>query len=219
MSPTTDRVPLTRDRILAEAVTLADELGIEGLTMRALAERLGVEAMSLYYHVKNKDAMLDGMIDTVLADIDLPSPDEPWKPAQRRRAESTRAMMSRHPWAAQLMETRLNPGPTTLAYYEAVLANLRTNGFSVAMAAHAFSAIDAYVYGFGLQEMSLPFSDETDIAEPAKAVMSMMPADAYPYLMEMIIDHALQPGYDYGAEFTWGLDLVLDGLEQRIDDD
>ena len=117
------------------------------------------------------------------------------------------------------METRLNPGPTTLGYYEAVLANLRNNGFSVAMAAHAFSAIDAYVYGFGLQEMNLPFSDETDIAEPAEAVMSMMPADAYPYLMEMIIDHALQPGYDYGAEFTWGLDLVLDGLEQRIDDD
>lgn len=217
-SPKDTRTPLTRARVLTEAVAMADEAGLAKLTMRALAGRLDVEAMSLYYHVKNKDDMLDGMLDTIITEVDIPAPGDDWKRAQRDRAISLHAMLTRHPWAAPLMETRSNPGPASLRYYDAVIGSFRTAGFSIAMAAHAFSAIDAYVYGFGLQEMSLPFEDETDVGDIANALLEALPPDEYPHLTEMILGHALQPGYDYGAEFTWGLDLILDGFEQRIDE-
>ncbi len=124
-------------------------------------------------------------------------------------------MLQRHPWAAPLMDSRSNPGPNALRYYDAVIGSCREAGFSLAMAAHAFSAIDAYIYGFGLQELSLPFEDETDVGDIAEAILQALPRDEYPHLTEMIIGHALQPGYDYGAEFEWGLDLILDGFEQR----
>ena len=209
------RPPLSRDRVLHEAIAVADEGGMDALSMRRLAHRLGVEAMSIYYHLENKDALLDGMIDRVMAEIELPEPDEEWQPGNRRRAVSLHNMLAHHPWAAPLMESRTNPGPVALRYYDAVLGSFRTAGFSVPMAAHAFAAIDAYVYGFGLQEFSLPF-DEVPIEEIGQAILQTLPPDEYPYLTEMIIDHALQPGYDYSAEFEWGLDLILDAFEQRL---
>jgi hypothetical protein len=125
-------------------------------------------------------------------------------------------MLASHPWAAPLMESRSNPGPASLRYYDAVIGSFRLAGFSVAMAAHAVSAIDAYVYGFGLQQLSLPFEDETDVGDIAEALLEALPPDEYPHLAEMIVDHALQPGYDFGAEFAWGLDLILDGFERRL---
>lgn len=207
---------LTRERVLRAAIEMADLGGIEKLTMRALAQSLGVEAMSLYYHVKNKDDMLDAMLDIIITEVDIPVPGDDWMSAQHRRATSLHEMLTRHPWAAPLMESRSNPGPASLRYYDAIIGSFRRAGFSIAMAAHAVSAIDAYVYGFGLQQLSLPFEDETDVGEVAEALLEALPPDEYPHLTEMILDHALQPGYDYGAEFAWGLDLILDGFERRL---
>ena len=195
-------------------MTLADAEGIDALTMRRLARELDVEAMSLYYHVANKDDMLDGMVDTVIGEIDLPVIDGGWRPEMRRRALSAHDVLGRHPWAGALMDSRTNPGPASLRYYDAVIGCLREGGFSIALAAHALAAIDAYVYGFGLQEMSLPFDTEEEAADVAGALLEALPADEYPYMAELIVDHVLRPGYDFGAEFEWGLDLILDGFER-----
>ena len=210
------RSRLDRDRVLEAAVALADESGIDALTMRKLADGLGVEAMSLYYYFSNKDEILDGMVDRIVGEIELPSPDDDWKTAMRTRAISAHDVFARHPWSIALMETRTNPGPAALQYYDAVIGCLRNAGFRIAMVAHAFSAIDAYIYGFSLQEQSLPFEDEHDVKDVAEDVLAQFPTDAYPNLAAMIFEHALQPGYRYADEFEWGLDLILDGLERLL---
>ncbi len=211
------RTPLSRDRVLRAAVAFADDRGIQALTMRKLGEVLGVEAMSLYNHVANKDRLLDGMIDLVFDEIGLPSGGTDWRSAMRRRAVSARQVLSRHRWAIGLMESRTSPGPATLRHHDAVLRCLREAGFSVAMAGHAFSLLDSYIYGFALQEASLPFDTAEQTAEVAETILTQMGADQYPYLAEMAVDHVLQPGYDYGNEFEFGLDLVLEGLERARD--
>jgi AcrR family transcriptional regulator len=200
--------------VLRAAVALADDDGIDSLTMRKLAQTLGVEAMSLYYHVANKDDMLDGMIDIVVGEIDLPAQGGNWKTEMRQRAISAHTVFGRHPWAGLLMESRTNPGPNSLHYYDSVLGCLLEAGFPIAVAASAFSALDAYIYGFGLQEMSLPFDDGQEAADVAAELLEHFPADDYPSLFKMITDHVLQPGYDYAAEFEIGLDLILDGFER-----
>jgi AcrR family transcriptional regulator len=151
------RTPLNRDRVLRAAVALADENGIGSLSMRKLGEALGVEAMSLYNHVASRGDLLDGMIDLVFGEIGLPPGGAGWKTAMRQRALSARQALSRHPWAIGLMESRSTPGPATLRHHDAVLGSLRQAGFPVALAAHAFSVLDSYIYGFALQEASLPF--------------------------------------------------------------
>jgi AcrR family transcriptional regulator len=208
------RVPLTRQRVLDAAVALADREGVRSLSMRKLAQELGVEAMSLYHHVANKDAILDGMIDVVFGEIDLPAGEADWKAAMRRRAVSAREALRRHPWATGLMETRTTPGPATLRHHDAVLGILRNGGFSVELAAHAYSLLDSYIYGFALQEASLPFHTSEETAALAESIMSGFPADAYPHLTELTVEHVLQPGYDYGNEFLFGLELILDGLDR-----
>jgi len=208
------RAPLSRERVLGAAVAFADENGIGSLSMRKLGEALGVEAMSLYNHVANKDDLLDGMVDLVFGEIDLPSGAIDWKTAMRDRAGSARRALSRHPWAIALMQSRTAPGPSTLRHHDAVIGSLRGAGFSIEMAAHAFSALDSYIYGFALQEASLPFDAAEETAEVAEMILSQFPADEYPHLTELTLEHVLQPGYDYGNEFEFGLDLVLDGLER-----
>jgi len=205
---------LSRQQVLLAAIALADEAGIDTLTMRRLGDAVGVEAMSLYNHVANKDDLLDGMIDLVFAEIELPSSDEGWRSAMRRRSLSVRQTLSRHRWAIGLMESRSSPGPATLRHHDTVLACLRRAGFSVELAAHAFSALDSYIYGFALQERNLPFDTPDETAELAQAIMAQVPADEYPHLAELTLEHVLQPGYDYGEEFEYGLDLLLDGLER-----
>lgn len=215
------RAPLTRGSVLAAAVSLADGDGVASLTMRRLAERLGVEAMSLYHHVANKDDILDGMVDAVFGEFELPRTDGDWKAELRRRSVSARAVLARHPWAVGLLESRTNPGPATLRHHDAVIGTMRTAGFSVAGAAHAFSVLDSYVYGFAMQETALPFDTTggaADIEQIAAGILEAMPADAYPHLTEMILAHALAPGYAYADEFEIGLDLVLDGLERFRDE-
>jgi len=208
------RIPLNKQRVLGAAVALADRGGVRSLSMRKLAHELGVEAMSLYHHVANKDDILDGIVDVVFSEIVLPSGDADWKAAMRQRAISAREALLRHPWATGLMESRSTPGPATLRHHDAVLGILRTAGFSVELAAHAFSVLDSYIYGFALQEANLPFDTPEETAEVAQAIMAELPADEYPHLAEMTVEHVLQPGYDYGNEFLFGLDLILDGLDR-----
>ena len=178
---TKPRTPLSRERVLLAAVAFADESGIAALSMRKLGEALGVEAMSLYNHVANKDQLLDGMVDLVFGEIDLPAGGADWKTAMRERAESARQALRRHPWAIALMSTRTSPGPATLRHHDAVIGSLRAGGFSVPMAAHAFSALDSYIHGFALQEATLPLGDtEEETVEVAQMMMAQVPADHVP---------------------------------------
>jgi AcrR family transcriptional regulator len=208
------RAPLSRERVIVEAVALADENGIGTLTMRSLADRLHVEPMSLYHHVANKDEILDGMVDVVFRDVELPSTQAEWKTAMRDRAASARDALRRHPWAIGRMESRLTPGPATLRHHDAVIGCLRSAGFTIELAAHAYSAIDSYLYGFAMQELNLPFTTPEETAAMAATFLDHFPAEEYPHLAELTTEHVLQPGYDYGDEFDFGLDLILDGLER-----
>jgi AcrR family transcriptional regulator len=208
------RAPLTRERVLEAAIALADEGGSAGLTMRKLAQQLGVEAMSLYNHVANKEDLLDGMVDLVFAEIDLPAHGTDWKAALRQRAIGTRAALERHRWAIGLMESRSQPGTANLRHHDAVLGCLREAGFSIAMAAHAYSVLDSYIYGFTLNKQSLPFDTSEEVAELGRRYLRELLGTQYPYLAEMILEHAMKPGYDYAEEFAFGLDLILDGLER-----
>jgi AcrR family transcriptional regulator len=206
------RARLSRERVLDAAIALADGGGIESLTMRRLGEEVGVEAMSLYKHVANKDDLLDGMVDVVFAEIELPTGGTDWRTAMRERAVSARAALTRHPWATPLMQSRTSPGPATMRHHDTVIGTLREAGFSVELTAHAFSALDSYIYGFALQQKSLPFETGEQTAELAQLILARFPADEFPHLAELTAEHVLQPGYDYGDEFEFGLDLLLDGL-------
>ena len=214
----TPRIPLSRERVLRAAVALAGARGIEALTMRRLGEELGVEAMSLYKYVANKDDLVDGMVDAVFGEIELPAQGTDWRTAMRDRAISVRGALTRHPWATPLMQSRSRPGPATLRHHDAVIGTLRAAGFPIALVAHAFSALDSYIYGFALQQRSLPFETGEETAELAEAIMGRFPAGEYPHLVELTVEHVLRPGYDYGEEFEFGLDLILDGLERALPD-
>ena len=179
------RKPLTTERVLQAAVALADREGVGSLSMRRLARELGVEAMSLYHHVPGKQALLDGMVDLVFGEIELPADDGGWRAAMRRRAVSAREVLARHPWAIALMESRRTPGPANLRHHDAVLGCLRRAGFPVALTAHAYSILDAYIYGFALQEAGLPFDTPEETAEVAAEIMEGFAAGAYPHLTEL----------------------------------
>jgi AcrR family transcriptional regulator len=191
----------------------ADKRGLSELSMRKLAEVLGVAPMALYRHIANKDDLIDAMIDVVFTEIELPARDAEWRTAMRQRAISVRDALDRHRWAIGLMESRLHPGPANLRHHDAVLGNLRAAGFSVEMTAHAYSVLDSYIYGFALTKMNLPFENgRGDVPDIAEGMLEPFPANAYSNLVEFITDHAMKPGYQYGEEFEYGLDLILDGL-------
>jgi len=208
-----DRLPLTRVRLLREAVTLADEGGLHGLTMRRLGQRLGVEAMSLYNHVANKDDLLDGMADLVSADFAVPAPGEDWRQALRRSATSAHEVLVRHPWAGTLLESRSNPGPARLRYLDAVVGVLVDAGFPIQLAYHAFLTLDSYIYGFTLQEVSTPAPPD-QAAEAAEAFVSGLPAGEYRHLVAMA-ELVMDPGYDPRTDFDVGLQMILDAIELR----
>ncbi|UQX04474.1 TetR/AcrR family transcriptional regulator [Streptomyces sp. RerS4] len=209
------QVPLSRARVLEAAVALADEGGVGALTIRALAARLGVKPMSLYHHVPHKEAILDGIVDAVFAEIDLPPDDADWRSALRHRAHSARAVLARHPWATAVLDSRAHPGPATLRHHDAVLGVLRRGGFPYDLAAHAYSLLDSYVYGFALTEAALPFAPQ-DVEEAVGEFLTGFPAGEYPHLVAFAEQHVLRPGYEYGAEFDYGLELILDGLAARL---
>ena len=207
------RVPLSRERVLDAAIKLADEGGLGSLSMRKLGQELGVEAMAIYYHFANKDEIVDGIVDLVFGEIDLPAGGADWRTAMRRRAISLRDALLRHRWAIGLMEARRNAGPANLRHHDAMIGSLRAGGFSTSMTALAYSVLDAYIYGFALTKMNLPFETAEEIADVAQTMLAPFPVGEYPNLIAFMAEH-LQPGYDYGDEFEGGLDLILDGLEK-----
>ncbi len=207
-----DRAPLTRERVLQTALALADRIGIEQFTIRRLAAELGVKPMTLYHHVPNKEAILDGVVDLVFAEIALPPSDLEWTAAVRHRCLSAREVFHRHPWAPPFMESRTNPGPATLHHHEAVLGCLRGAGLPSYLVAHAYAIIDSFVYGFAMQEAALPFNGREEIADLADALIAALPEKEYPNLTAFTREHVLVPGYDFGDSYEFGLDLLLDGL-------
>ena len=211
-----ERLPVSRERALAVAMALADAGGLAELSMRKLAQELGVEAMSLYHHVPNKAAILDGMIDLVFQEIELPPASADWKTAMRQRAHSARKVLARHPWAITLMESRATPGLATIAHHDAVLGCLRRGGLSIALTAHAYAVLDAYIYGFALTEQNLPFETGEQTQAVAAQIFEHLPPGAFPHLVELTTEHVLKPGYSYAKEFEYGLDLILDGLERAL---
>jgi AcrR family transcriptional regulator len=222
------RVPLSKERVLRTAVDLAVRDGIESLSMRRLADELGVGAMTLYHYVPNKDELLDGMVDLVFAEIELPSADEDWRSAMRRRALSTREVLNRHRWAVGLMESRATPGLASLRLHDAVLGCLRDAGFPIELTVQAYSVLDAYIYGFALQEKTVPFDDAAgaaavaaeqtrEFAERAEERQLATLAEEFPHLFEVVAGHVAEVGYDFAAAFEYGLDLILAALEARRD--
>jgi AcrR family transcriptional regulator len=204
------REPLSRGRIVDAAAAVADGTGLSGVSMRSVGKQLGVEAMSLYHHISGKEQLLDELSDWVFRLIELPAPDAGWRDGMRTRARSARTVLSAHPWGLTLVESRRAAGPAVLAHHDAVLGCLRRDGFSVRAAAHAFSVIDAYVYGFVLTEQRLPFEPDERVEDYVAELA--LPADQYPYLMEMVGEMVVGQHYVYGDEFEHGLELVLDGL-------
>ena len=217
-SASNGRARLSREKVLNGAVAVADRGGIAGLTIRSLAAELGVKPMSVYHHVANKDEILDGIVDLVFGEIELPTIGGEWHEEMRRRAASAREAMRRHPWAIGLVETRTSPGPATLKHHNAVIGTLREAGFSIEMTAHAFALIDAYVYGFALSEATLPINGPETVTEVAEQMMEFFTAEDYPHLLEFSVEHVMKPGYDYGKEFEFGLGVVLDGLAKALSD-
>ena len=214
LSNTEPRTRLNRERVLSVAVAHADAGGLEALTIRKLADELGVAPMALYRHVANKDDLIDGMVDIVFGEIDVPPEGEDWRAAMRRRAISVSEALARHRWAIGLMESRANPGPANLRHHDAVIGSLRSAGFDMERVAAAYSVLDSYIYGYAMTKMNLPFNDTSDIADVAQEMLEPFPAGEYPNLLAFITEYAMKPGYDYGNEFEKGLDIVLDGLER-----
>jgi AcrR family transcriptional regulator len=211
------RTPLSRERVLRGAVAIADAGGLAALTIRSLAKELGVKPMSVYHHVADKEAILDGIIDLVFGEIDLPPSAGDWRGEIRRRAISARSVLRRHPWAIVLMESRTSPGPATLRHHDAIFGRLRGAGFSIEMTAHAYALIDSYVYGFALQEAALPFKGSDTAVEGALAPsVAGFSADDYPHLVEIATEYLLKPGYRFADEFEPGLEVILDALARSL---
>lgn len=206
------RPALTRDRVLEGALALADEMGMERFTIRRLAERLETKPMSIYHHVASKEEIVDGMVERVFDEIELPPEDMEWQGAIRRRCLSARAVLRRHPWAPPFMESRPSPGPAVLRHHDAVLATLRRGGLSWELTAHGYATLDSFVYGFALQEANLPGGGGPELADVAEDLTDALAG--YPTLAAFTWDWVLQPGYSFGGSFEFGLDLIIDGLER-----
>jgi AcrR family transcriptional regulator len=207
---------LSRERIVEAAVALADEIGFEACSMRKLAEELDAAPMALYRHVVSKEDLLDGMIDVVFGEIDVPSGQSDWKAEMRQRAIETRAALSRHRWANGLMESRTNAGPANARYHNDFMGCLREAGFPFRQAVHAYNAVQSYTYGFALQEKYLAFETPEESVDVARMTIEEHAAD-YPYLAEVLAEFTTSGGYDYDYEFEIALDLILDSVEQFKD--
>lgn len=205
---------LTRERVLQAAMDMADRDGLATLSMRRLGEQLGAGAMSLYHYVPNKDDLIGGMVDLVFAEIDPPEPGGDWRAEMRKRARSTRAALNRHRWAVGLMENH-QAGPASTRLHDRVLGCLREAGFTLDQTVQAYSVLDAYLYGFALQESTLSF----ETAEEVKAIAASQGWDEmaaeYPYLAEVVSGHVAKVGYDFAGSFEYGLELILDALDHR----
>jgi AcrR family transcriptional regulator len=210
----TQRTPLTLDRVLGAAIELADTAGIDALSMRKLAQVLGVEAMTLYYHAANKDDILNGMLDVVTTEIELPGPEAPWREALRATAVSAYEIYLRHPWAAGLSLSPARMRPSRLRYMDAILASLRRGGFSTDMAHHAYHALESHIVGFTLWVVGIS-TGVASLEDEGAGLVEVIAAGPYPYLLEHVEHHRQIDGTSDDSEFEFGLDLLLDGLERR----
>ena len=208
------RVPLSRERIVQGAVALAGAGGFDSLSMRNLAEDLGAAPMALYRHVANKEDLLDGMIDVVFSEMYPPAIKGDWKAELRKRGTSARSALQRHPWAVGLMESRVHPGEASAVHHNATMGCLREAGFPFREAVHAYNLLDAYTYGFALQELTIPFETPEESGEVAATTVGERGGD-FPYLAEVVVELGNR-GYDYTEEFEFGLDFILDGLERLL---
>lgn len=211
-NPKPPAAPLSRERILQAALQLADDGGLESLSMRKLAQVLGVQAMSLYNHVANKDEVIDGIVDWVVSEIEVPRVKADWKIAMRQRAIAAHQVLLRHPWAAIALMSRVNSGPAMLSYIDATLGCLCEAGFSLELADHVWNAIDSHIYGFTLQALNFPF-EPAEYSEAAKTALALIPAEQYPYF-NRLAEQVIAGNYDGLHDFEFGLDLILDGLDR-----
>ena len=207
-----ERPPLSRESVLAVALGMADEGGLDALSMRKVAQALNVEAMSLYNHVSNKEDILDGLVELVVSEIEFPALGGDWRTSMRLRAQSAHAVLMRHPWATQLFVSRVNIGPNMLRYVDATIGCLREAGFSYPMADHAWNAIDAYVYGFTLQKLNFPLEPE-QYASSAAQFLPLIPPEKFPYLNGMS-QEVIAGRHDGMHQLELGLELLLEGLER-----
>ena len=206
------RARVSREQVLDAALAIADEDGLAALTMANVGSRLDVQAMSLYRHIGNKEEMLDGLVDRVFAEIEVPRDADDWRAALRRRAVSAREALGRHPWAIGLMESRAQPGPTTLGHHDAMLAILFGAGFTGHEATRAYNLLDSFIYGFALQEASLPFSTPEEMADMSERMLAAM-TDTYPHLAR-VQRELVGTGFVYADEFEAGLDIILGALPE-----
>lgn len=217
--PRSAKPQLSRELVLERAMDLADREGLESLTMRSLAVALGVKPMSLYYYVAKKSEILDGLVDNVFAEADSARThhEDSWQQAMRERAITMRSVLGKHRWALGLIESRTSPGLATLRHHNETLGILRTAGFSVELAAHAYALLDSYIYGFVLQESTIPVGDATTVSDVAASMVKQFESGQYPFLLEVATEVVMKPGYDFGGQFDVGLDLVIHGLESWLD--
>src|SRR5918999_3766217 len=211
---TESRVPLSRERVLDAAIGLADREGIGALTMRRLAQELGVEAMTLYYYVANKDAILNGIAEIVMGEIELPSPGEEWRAALRKTALSAYDILTRHPWAANLILAVAEVTPARLRYMDGILGTLRQAGFSESQTDHGYHALESHIMGFALWEVSMALGSADDLKALAAGFLEHLPVDEYPWVAEHVHQHLKPRRANDEGEFAFGLDLILDGLER-----
>jgi AcrR family transcriptional regulator len=211
------RAAITRERVLAAAIALADRAGIEALTIRALAAELGVKPMTIYHYVEGKEVVLDGMVDVLFSEFELPAAGLDWREAVRRRCVSARDVLVRHPWSVPLLETRTSPGEATLRHHEAMLGYFFDAGFSLSLTAHAYAVLDSYVYGFALQEATVPVEGAAGDDDTTRKIAAQFAPEEYPHLVRFATDHVMQPGYRFGDSFEYGLDLFLDGIAAARD--
>ena len=210
------RAPLSRGRVLRAAIDLADTGGIGSLSMRRLAHRLGVEAMSLYHHVANKDDILSGIADLVVEEYEIPNPGPDWKASIRRTAVSAYRVLLRHPWAAGLLLAGTTPSVARLRYMDALLGTLRGAGFSAEMTDHAYHALDSHIMGFTLWVTGMNLPSDEQFTDLAQGFLARLPADEMPHLVEHVHQHLKPRDPDDKPEFEFGLDLLLDGLERLL---
>ncbi|WP_248579542.1 TetR/AcrR family transcriptional regulator [Nocardioides sp. InS609-2] len=210
------RETLTRAAIVDAAFDLADASGVAALSMRRVGQAVGVEAMSLYHHVANKDDLLDAIVDRIFADFGTASPEVDWRTSMHDRAHAARRVLRAHPWAVGLVDSRPNAGPATLAHHDSVIGALRAGGFSIADTGHAFALLDSFIYGFSSQSANLPFDDHRSAEAVAEGLIHPLPTDVFPHLVEFATQHVLKPGWDFEDEFEFGLELILGGLERLL---
>lgn len=208
------RNSLSRELLVARALQLADREGLAALTMRALAAECGVKPMAIYHHVPHKEAIIDALVDAVHEEVHPPRVDRPWRDELAQRSRSMRAALARHSWALSVLENRRNPGPATLRGHEACLEVLRSAGFSLPATAHAYAVLDAFVYGFALQESML---GDIDLAGSAEDLIEGIDLTGLPRMAEFATQHVLRDGYSFADSFEVGLELVLDSLERLQD--